>query len=187
MVYNLKLSYHIICVLTSGKSQEGLELWPKHKFPFPSSSRRWNIIFKQLSLAQGQDQMPICPWMASFSSLPAPKMIQTSRSHPPMGKRGFTMLQGYTTAFACSFCFQYSHMFLYGIQCSPFTGFEYMWLTYIWWFHLSGVGSPFLVNLKNWKHMAWNFLLYIIANIKQDMYQNVHFSIDFNNNNLKIT
>ena len=116
-----------------------------------------------------------------------PQNDSTSRSHPPVGKRGFTMLQGYTTAFACSFCFQYSHMFLYGIQCSPFTGCEYMWLTYIWWFHLSGVGSPFLVNLKNWKHMAWNFLLCIIANIKQDMYQNVHFSIDFNNNNLKIT
>lgn len=87
------------------------------------------------------------------------------------GKESFHHASGLHHSPCLFILMQYFHMFLYGIQCS-LTRCEYV--THIYGGFICLCWSPFLVNLKNWKHMAWNFPLYIIANIKQDMYQNDH-------------
>lgn len=137
-----------------GKAKRVLNYGPTTSSPFLSCSCRWNTIFKQLSFAQGQDAMPIYPWMASFSSLLALKWFKQV-DQILLWEREFSP------------CFRLHHSPCLFILFSIFS-YVPVWHTvfsYTLWIYVTHMyvvvssvwcWESFPCQLKNW-NMAWNF------------------------------
>ena len=52
----------------------------------------WIRLSSQKPLSQGPSTVPACPWTANFNSMPAPRIIQASQSHPALATRGHLIL-----------------------------------------------------------------------------------------------